>query len=112
MAVLHHIGHPKSPNEMKVWTNVFIDKDATQKVKKVLRRFTALTCGPGGLYEQDDGENTVATQNNHMSPSVRSMGVNLQASLGHGRNESDCDERMGPVLGETAGRGYFTVGTN
>jgi hypothetical protein len=42
---------------MKVWANVFIDKDAPQKVKKPLRRFTALTFGPGGLYEQDDGEN-------------------------------------------------------
>ena len=97
---------------MKVWANVFIDKDAPQKVKKPLRRFTALTFGPGGLYEHDDGENWVATQNNLMSPSVRSMGADLQASLGRGRNESDCDGRMGPVLGEMAGRGFFTVGTS
>jgi len=101
------VWHPKSPNEMEVWSNVFVDKDAPQEVKKALRRFTALTFGTSGLYEQDDGENWVAIQNNLMSPRVRSMGVNLQASLGRGRNESDCDGRTGPVIGEMAARGYF-----
>ena len=101
------VWHPKSPNEMEVSAYVFVDREAPSEVKEALRRFTVLTFGPSGLYEQDDGENWVNIQNNLASKRVRSVGLNLQASLGRNGPEANSDGRMGPVLGEMASRGFF-----
>ncbi len=101
------VWHPKSPDEMEVWAYVFVDADAPDDVKDAFRRFTVLTFGASGLYEQDDGENWVTIQNNLTSPQVRKTPMNLQSSLGRNGSSPDSDGRMGPVIGEMASRGFF-----
>jgi phenylpropionate dioxygenase-like ring-hydroxylating dioxygenase large terminal subunit len=51
------VAHPCGPTESEIWSWVFVDRDAPREVKDALRRFYTLTFGPGGIFEQDDGEN-------------------------------------------------------
>ncbi len=51
------VAHPRGPMKSEVWSWVFVDRDAPQVVKDTLRKFYTLTFGPGGIFEQDDGEN-------------------------------------------------------
>jgi phenylpropionate dioxygenase-like ring-hydroxylating dioxygenase large terminal subunit len=51
------VAHPRGPMKSEIWSWVFVDRDAPQTVKDTLRKFYTLTFGPGGIFEQDDGEN-------------------------------------------------------
>ncbi|MCP5065007.1 MAG: aromatic ring-hydroxylating dioxygenase subunit alpha, partial [bacterium] len=51
------VAHPRGPMKSEIWSWVFVDRDAPQEVKDAMRKFYTLTFGPGGLFEQDDGEN-------------------------------------------------------
>ncbi len=51
------VAHPRGPMKSEIWSWVFADRDAPQEVKDAMRKFYTLTFGPGGIFEQDDGEN-------------------------------------------------------
>jgi phenylpropionate dioxygenase-like ring-hydroxylating dioxygenase large terminal subunit len=51
------VAHPRGPMQSEIWSWVFVDRDAPPEVKHTLRQFYTLTFGPGGMFEQDDGEN-------------------------------------------------------
>ena len=51
------VAHPRGPMKSELWSWVFVDREAPQEVKDAMRKFFTLTFGPGGMLEQDDGEN-------------------------------------------------------
>ncbi len=51
------VAHPRGPMKSEVWSWVFVDREAPREVKDAMRQFYTLTFGPGGMLEQDDGEN-------------------------------------------------------
>ena len=51
------VAHPRGPTTTDYWAWVLVDKEAPPVVKDTLRRFYIMTFGPGGIFEQDDGEN-------------------------------------------------------
>jgi len=51
------VAHPRGPMKSEIWSWVFADCDAPPEVKDAMRKFFTLTFGPGGIFEQDDGEN-------------------------------------------------------
>ena len=51
------VAHPRGPMKSELWSWVFVDREAPQEVKDAMRKFFTLTFGPGGMFEQDDGEN-------------------------------------------------------
>ncbi|WEH12923.1 aromatic ring-hydroxylating dioxygenase subunit alpha [Streptomyces sp. VNUA24] len=52
-----HIFHPRGPGRSEVWLIPLVDKAAPQDVKDWVRRHTDSHFGPGGFFEEDDGEN-------------------------------------------------------
>ncbi|MGE0057541.1 MAG: SRPBCC family protein [Dehalococcoidia bacterium] len=48
---------PKGPTQSEIWMWVFVDKNAPEEVSKALRLTSGRHFGPGGMMEQDDGEN-------------------------------------------------------
>ncbi|MBW2269087.1 MAG: aromatic ring-hydroxylating dioxygenase subunit alpha [Deltaproteobacteria bacterium] len=51
------VAHPRGPMKSELWSWVFVDREAPQEVKDAMRKFYTMTFGPGGMFEQDDGEN-------------------------------------------------------
>lgn len=51
------VTHPRGPEEMEIWSWVFVPKDAPEHVKEAIRVDVMRTFSPGGMFEQDDAEN-------------------------------------------------------
>jgi len=51
------VAHPRGPMKTELWSWVFVDREAPDEVKNAIRKFYTMTFGPGGIFEQDDGEN-------------------------------------------------------
>ncbi|GAA1382198.1 aromatic ring-hydroxylating dioxygenase subunit alpha [Pseudonocardia kongjuensis] len=52
-----HLFHPRGPMETEVWLIPLVDKNAPDDVKAWVRRHADQHFGPGGFFEEDDGEN-------------------------------------------------------
>ena len=51
------VWHPGGPGLTEAWRWYFIDKDAPEEVKQLLRHYQLRYSGPTGMTEQDDAEN-------------------------------------------------------
>ncbi|HTK61011.1 MAG TPA: aromatic ring-hydroxylating dioxygenase subunit alpha [Pseudonocardia sp.] len=49
------ICHPKGPDEIELWSYLYVDRDAPDEVKAELVAYNNFAMGPAGLIEQDDG---------------------------------------------------------
>ncbi|WP_319458223.1 MULTISPECIES: aromatic ring-hydroxylating oxygenase subunit alpha [unclassified Mycobacterium] len=89
---------PRGPQETEIWWFAFVKKDASPERKALMARRAIITFGPGGLAEQDDGENwTQSTKQTHGETSSKIPQL-LLMDLGHGKVVQDDDSLDPPYI--------------
>jgi phenylpropionate dioxygenase-like ring-hydroxylating dioxygenase large terminal subunit len=51
------IMHPQGPTMTEIWTYFFVDRQAPQEVKEIVKDYYSRYTGPAGMTQQDDMEN-------------------------------------------------------
>jgi phenylpropionate dioxygenase-like ring-hydroxylating dioxygenase large terminal subunit len=101
------ICHPKGPNEMELWSYVYVDRDAPETVKRELVDYYNFSFGPAGIVEQDDGA---------IWESVSRTAQGLQGSRGWSNFEMGLDDEywheelgctMTDRMSESAQRNFY-----
>jgi phenylpropionate dioxygenase-like ring-hydroxylating dioxygenase large terminal subunit len=84
---------PRGPSQTELWWFTVVPKNATPELRQRAARSAIHLFGPGGLLEQDDGENWSQSTRSSRGFVSRSLGHTLRMGLG-------CDE----VLEDAAGQ--------
>ncbi len=77
------VWHPKGPGQIEVWSCTFVDKDAPQRVKDVLRLASIRSFSPSGMFEQDDMDNWQECTQTGQGAVAKHDPLNFQMGLGH-----------------------------
>jgi phenylpropionate dioxygenase-like ring-hydroxylating dioxygenase large terminal subunit len=103
------IWHPRGPNEIEVWAMTLVFADAPAAVVEDARVGVIRSFSPGGVYEQDDGENWVMIQDVLRGHQARKTRLNIGMGRGHARaDDPDFPGIIGNVYGEEAARGFYS----
>jgi phenylpropionate dioxygenase-like ring-hydroxylating dioxygenase large terminal subunit len=76
------VWHPRGPLTTEAWRWFFVDADAPQAVKDVLRHYYMRYSGPAGMTEQDDMENWNYASEASKGVIARRHPYNYQMALG------------------------------
>lgn len=101
------VWHPRGPNEIEVWALAIVDADAPQEVKDCWGQGITRTFSPGGMFEQDDGENWIEVQKVLRGSKARRQRFNLQMGLGNDRQDERFPGPLSYVFSEAAARGFY-----
>ncbi|WP_319458116.1 MULTISPECIES: aromatic ring-hydroxylating oxygenase subunit alpha [unclassified Mycobacterium] len=89
---------PRGPEETEFWWFTFVRRDASAEQRAAAVQQAVITFGPGGLAEQDDGENWVqATMQTHGQASGKIPQL-LKMNLGCGKVVRDDDSLDPPYI--------------
>lgn len=102
------VWHPRGPNEIEVWALAVVDADAPQAVKDQWGQGITRTFSPGGMFEQDDGENWIEVQRVLRGMKSRSQRFNLQMGLGNEQSDARFPGKLSYVFSEAGARGFYT----
>ncbi|MBT6275727.1 MAG: aromatic ring-hydroxylating dioxygenase subunit alpha, partial [Chromatiales bacterium] len=103
------IWHPRGPHEIEVWAMTIVFADAPPEVVEDARVGVVRSFSPGGVYEQDDGENWVMIQDVLKGHKARQTRLNIGMGRGHARRDHpDFPGIIGNVYGEEAARGFYS----
>ncbi len=89
------VWHPRGPNEMEMYSWVYVDKDAPPEVKERMKWVAQQHFGPQGLAEQDDGENFAAIAGNLKRRGAQTHKIMLNYRMGLG----DTNDTHEPATG-------------
>jgi len=93
---------------MEVWAWIAVPKDAPEEVKEAWRIGMIRQFSPGGVFEQDDGENWLEIQKVLRGRMTRRTPLNVQMGLGHERwDHPDFPGKTNAVYCEMAARGMY-----
>jgi hypothetical protein len=99
---------PRGPNQIEVWAWVASPVAAPPEVKEDFRKSVLRTFSPGGLLEQDDGENWNEIQKVLRGHIARQNRFNMQMGVGHaGQDVDGLPGRTNYVYSEEAARGMY-----
>jgi nitrite reductase/ring-hydroxylating ferredoxin subunit len=101
------VWHPKGPGKMEVWAWIIVDRAAPPEVKEAFRLGCQRTFGPGGLLEQEDGENWSQCAEATRGYVSRHRPMHLQMSLGAEGSDPDFPGRVTSVWSEMNGRSFY-----
>ena len=101
------VWHPRGPNEIEIWGLTVVDADAPADVKEAYRLAVLRTFSPGGIFEQDDGENWIEIQRVLRGHKAKQERWNLQMGLGHHGPDESFPGMTNYVYGEEAARGFY-----
>jgi hypothetical protein len=101
------VWHPRGPNKMEVWSWSFVDKAAPPAIKEAVRRSYVWTFGPGGTFEEADGENWSQCSATLEGRVARRLGYNYQCGIGHENISEDFPGRFGYGLTENNQRSFY-----
>jgi len=100
--------HPRGPAQIEVWAWGLVQKDAPEKVKDERRVEILRTFSPGGLFEQDDGENWNEIQKVLRGWQARQRPLSIQMGLGHWAGDAaGFPGRTAYVFAEEAARSFY-----
>jgi phenylpropionate dioxygenase-like ring-hydroxylating dioxygenase large terminal subunit len=75
---------PKGPTTTEVWWFIFKNPNQTPERQEYLTRRALIHDGPGGMFEQDDGENWGESTNGTKGVVIRKYPLNYAMNVGHG----------------------------
>jgi phenylpropionate dioxygenase-like ring-hydroxylating dioxygenase large terminal subunit len=101
------VWHPRGPNEIEIWALTIVDADAPPDVKEAYRLAVLRTFSPGGIFEQDDGENWIEIQRVLRGHKARQTALNVQMGLGSPREDARFPGTLHYVYAEEAARGFY-----
>ncbi len=102
------VWHPRGPNEIEVWALAVVDADAPQAVKDQWGQGITRSFSPGGMFEQDDGENWIEVQRVLRGTKSRRQPFNLQMGIGNEQSDARFPGKLSYVFSEAAARGFYT----
>jgi phenylpropionate dioxygenase-like ring-hydroxylating dioxygenase large terminal subunit len=76
--------NPLGPTRTEIWKIVLVDRSAPPEVQRAQVRASNRHFGPGGMFEQDDGENWTESTLGARSPIARQAPLNYAMGLGKG----------------------------
>jgi nitrite reductase/ring-hydroxylating ferredoxin subunit len=101
--------HPRGPNEIEVWAMTVVDRAMPDEIKEAYRTKVSQTFSPGGIYEQDDGENWSEIQRVLRGSKARGQRFNIGMGKGHAQSHHpDFPGTTNYVYGEEAARGFYS----
>jgi phenylpropionate dioxygenase-like ring-hydroxylating dioxygenase large terminal subunit len=77
------VWHPRSPEQIVVWSWIYTDKAAPPEVKEAMRLAGVRGFSPSGTFEQDDMDNWQECTQTCRGVVARRMPLNTQMGLGH-----------------------------
>lgn len=102
------VWHPRSVDEIKVWAMAIVEKDWPEEVKEGYRTGVLRSFSPGGIAEQDDGENWMNIQRSLKGYKARQMKLSIQMGRGHTEAaHPDYPGIMSNTYSEEAARGFY-----
>ena len=101
------VWHPKGPGKMEVWAWIIVDRAAPPEVKEEFRLSCQRTFGPGGMLEQEDGENWSQCSENTRGFVSRNRPIHMQMSLGAEGSDPEFPGRVTSVWSEMNGRAFY-----
>lgn len=101
------VWHPRGPDKIEVWAWVLVDRKAPAATKEAFRLGAVRAFGPGGILEQDDGDNWVEVQRVLRGHVARETKLNVQMGLGHEFRRSDLPGNLSGILSENAARTFY-----
>jgi 3-phenylpropionate/trans-cinnamate dioxygenase alpha subunit len=101
------VWHPRGPGQIEVWAWVCVPKGLTHEEKEAFRINAIRTFSPGGLVEQDDGDNLAEIQKVLRGHMARKQVLNAQMGLGNAGYEAPYPGRTGHVFAEEAARSFY-----
>jgi phenylpropionate dioxygenase-like ring-hydroxylating dioxygenase large terminal subunit len=102
------VWHPRGPDEIEVWAMTVVDRDMPVEIKEAYRIGVLRTFSPGGIFEQDDGENWSEIQRVLRGHKAREGRFHVGMGLGHGRRDhADYPGTTSQVYAEEAARGFY-----
>ncbi|KIQ18468.1 3-phenylpropionate dioxygenase [Rhodococcus sp. MEB064] len=108
MAPTMRVWHPRGPNQVEVWSWVFVPKGAPAGVKNRIRELSLRQFSPAGVFETDDGENWTEIQQVLKGWKARTTKFNAQMGLGTESNNKDGVPGLSSGLfSEAAARGFY-----
>jgi hypothetical protein len=103
------IWHPRGPDEVEVWALLVVDCDMPDDIKEAYRLSVSRTFSPGGIFEQDDGENWTEIQHVLRGRKARQGRFHVGMGKGHARCDNpDFPGTTNYVYGEEAARGFYS----
>jgi len=101
------VTHPISPGRSEIWSWVIVERDAPEEAKQAIRQTYVLSFGPGGIFEQDDGEMWEHITRGAEGPQARKHPLNLSMGLGHDGDVAGFPGTAGVGATELNQRGYY-----
>jgi hypothetical protein len=102
------VWHPRGPGEIEVWAWALVDKAMSAEQKQAIRKSVMRTFSPGGMLEQDDGENWLEIQKVLRGHVAGRANLNVQMGLGYERiDDPRFPGTTNHVYAETAARGFY-----
>jgi phenylpropionate dioxygenase-like ring-hydroxylating dioxygenase large terminal subunit len=102
------VWHPRGPNQIEVWAWGLLPAAAPEEVKHDWRINLLRTFSPGGLAEQDDGENWNEIQKVLRGHVARKFDWNVSMGLGHAaRDVEGFPGVTNYATAEEAARGFY-----
>jgi phenylpropionate dioxygenase-like ring-hydroxylating dioxygenase large terminal subunit len=101
------VAHPRGPTSSEIWSWVFVDADAPAAVRDAVRRFYTFTFGPGGIFEQDDGENWEGVTTGANGARAIDHPFHFGMGLGDEGPDADLPGIVGGVLSEHTQRAMY-----
>jgi nitrite reductase/ring-hydroxylating ferredoxin subunit len=102
-----HVIQPKGAQLSEIWSWQLVDRDAPDDVKQAIRRTATALFGPGGLIEQDDGENwtalTKSAAGHRSSANYFDVSMGIDGDFVH----PELPGISGPMMSEHNIRGFY-----
>jgi phenylpropionate dioxygenase-like ring-hydroxylating dioxygenase large terminal subunit len=85
---------PRGPDATEIWWFTFVDRKLSPERKAVRVGLGVGTFGPGGMLEQDDGENWAQSTRAARTTLARRYPLNYQMNLGRGQPITEADGQV------------------
>lgn len=100
--------HPRGPDRIEIWSYCLVDAAAPPEAKAAMRLAYVNSFGPGGLVEQDDGENWTGCAGSIKGPVTGEYAFNYQMGLGHEWRDDRLKARaIGRATSEVVHRSFY-----
>lgn len=101
------VGHPRGPTETEIWSWVFVDAEAPPETRAAIRKAYTGIFGPGGILEQDDGENWEEVTRGAAGLHADGHPFHLGMGMGTEGAHDELPGLVGPITSEHPQRHFY-----
>jgi phenylpropionate dioxygenase-like ring-hydroxylating dioxygenase large terminal subunit len=98
---------PRGPEWTLGWSYCFVDKQAPQEYRDVIRQYQTLMHGPSGIMEADDQIPFIQATGTAKTFAGRKYPINQQLGIGHEKLHEEIPAMSAPSPSEIGQRGFY-----